>query len=72
MTFEEFLDTDRVQVVLVYEYNNEIWADTARLEDGVLHVFSDLEDGWQNRARTTHFLKRFCRTIITKETLLEI
>ncbi len=74
MTFEEFLDTDRVQAVLIYEYDNELWGSIVRMEDGVLRRFSDLEggDGWKNSGDVIQFFKRFCRTVITKETLLEM
>ncbi len=72
MTFEEFLDTDRVQVVLLYNYEDEVYADTARLEDGVLHVISNRGNVWEDVHYGVPFYEDVGAKVITKETLLEM
>ncbi len=67
MTFEEFLKTDRVQVVLMYEYNNGIWSDTACLEDGVLYVYNCHNDTWETADDHVPFYKEIGAKVITKE-----
>lgn len=34
------------QFVAVWEYNNEIWSNTVKIEDGKVFVYSEHHDDW--------------------------
>ncbi len=72
MTFDEFLETDRVQTVLVYECDDEIWADTVRIIAGVLYEYSDRDNAWEDAQYNVPFYKETGAKVITEETLLEM
>ncbi len=57
MTFEEFLDTDSVPVILMYECGGKLWADTVCLEDDELIVHNDRVDAWRNMGNAVTFFE---------------